>query len=85
MFQSNNNKTRPSKLHTKQQHKSFKICPEKIRRINEITTAQRLNKFKQEKIVINMENLNKIILGDCITELKKIPDNSIDLIFAAPL
>lgn len=31
-----------------------------------------------------MENLNKIILGDCITELKKIPDNSIDLIFADP-
>lgn len=28
--------------------------------------------------------VNKIILGDCIEELKKIPDNSIDLIFADP-
>ncbi len=27
---------------------------------------------------------NKIILGDCIKNLKKIPDNSIDLIFADP-
>jgi site-specific DNA-methyltransferase (adenine-specific)/modification methylase len=27
---------------------------------------------------------NKIILGDCIENLKKIPDNSIDLIFADP-
>jgi len=27
---------------------------------------------------------NKIILGDCIEELKKIPDSSIDLIFADP-
>jgi modification methylase len=27
---------------------------------------------------------NKIINGDCIEELKKIPDNSIDLIFADP-
>lgn len=27
---------------------------------------------------------NKIILGDCIKELKRIPDNSIDLIFADP-
>ncbi|MCL1931461.1 MAG: site-specific DNA-methyltransferase, partial [Treponema sp.] len=28
--------------------------------------------------------LNTIIQGDCIEELKKIPDNSIDLIFADP-
>ena len=27
---------------------------------------------------------NKIILGDCIENLKKLPDNSIDLIFADP-
>lgn len=27
---------------------------------------------------------NKIISGDCVEELKKIPDNSIDLIFADP-
>lgn len=32
-----------------------------------------------------MENyFNKIIHGDCIEEMKKIPDNSIDLIFADP-
>jgi site-specific DNA-methyltransferase (adenine-specific) len=30
------------------------------------------------------EILNKIILGDCIEELKKFPDESIDLIFADP-
>jgi len=30
------------------------------------------------------EFLNKIIQGDCIEVLKKIPDNSIDLIFADP-
>jgi DNA modification methylase len=29
-------------------------------------------------------NLNTIINGDCVEELKKIPDNSIDLIFADP-
>lgn len=28
--------------------------------------------------------INKIINGDCIKELKKLPDNSIDLIFADP-
>jgi site-specific DNA-methyltransferase (adenine-specific)/modification methylase len=28
--------------------------------------------------------LNKIIKGDCIEELKKLPDNSVDLIFADP-
>jgi len=27
---------------------------------------------------------NKILLGDCIEELKKFPDNSVDLIFADP-
>lgn len=30
------------------------------------------------------EILNKIIMGDTIEELKKIPDNSVDLIFADP-
>jgi len=30
------------------------------------------------------EKINTIIHGDCIEELKKIPDNSIDLIFADP-
>ena len=29
-------------------------------------------------------NLNKIIKGDCLKSFKKIPDNSIDLIFADP-
>ena len=27
---------------------------------------------------------SKIIHGDCIEEMKKIPDNSVDLIFADP-
>ena len=27
---------------------------------------------------------NKIINGDCLTEIKKIPDNSFDLVFADP-
>jgi len=30
------------------------------------------------------DKLNKIILGDCIEELKKFPENSFDLIFADP-
>ena len=28
--------------------------------------------------------LNKLILGDCIKEIKKIPDKSFDLVFADP-
>ena len=28
--------------------------------------------------------LNNIVNGDCLKELKKIPDNSFDLIFADP-
>ena len=28
--------------------------------------------------------LNKIVNGDCLKEIKKIPDNSFDLIFADP-
>ena len=27
---------------------------------------------------------NKIVNGDCLKELKKIPDNSFDLVFADP-
>ena len=30
------------------------------------------------------KNLNKIINGDCLNELKKIPDKSFDLVFADP-
>ncbi len=30
------------------------------------------------------ENLNRIVQGDCIENLKKLPDNSVDLIFADP-
>jgi site-specific DNA-methyltransferase (adenine-specific)/modification methylase len=30
------------------------------------------------------ENINKIVQGDCIENLKKLPDNSVDLIFADP-
>ncbi len=33
---------------------------------------------------MNKKALNKVIKGDCIKELKNIPDNSIDLIFADP-
>jgi len=33
---------------------------------------------------MNKKILNKIIKGDCVKELKKIPDNSVDLIFADP-
>ncbi len=33
---------------------------------------------------MDKKKLNKIIKGDCIKELKNIPDNSIDLIFADP-
>ena len=37
------------------------------------------------KIIMNTEQLNNNILyGDCIEELKKIPDKSFDLIFADP-
>ncbi len=31
-----------------------------------------------------MNNINNIILGDCIQELKELPDNSIDMVFADP-
>lgn len=31
-----------------------------------------------------MKNENKIIEGDCITEIKKLPDNSVDLVIADP-
>jgi modification methylase len=27
---------------------------------------------------------NKIIQGDCLEELKKLPDNSVDLVFTDP-
>ena len=37
------------------------------------------------KIFMNNKELkNKILNGDCIKELKKIPDKSFDLIFADP-
>ena len=37
------------------------------------------------EIFMNIEQLkNKILNGDCIKELKKIPDKSFDLIFADP-
>ena len=31
-----------------------------------------------------MDYLNKILLGDCEEVLKRIPDNSVDLIFTSP-
>ena len=37
------------------------------------------------EIVMNIEQLkNNILNGNCIKELKKIPDGSFDLIFADP-
>jgi len=37
------------------------------------------------EIIMNTEQLkNKILNGDCVEELKKIPDKSFDLIFADP-
>ncbi len=30
------------------------------------------------------ENLDKVVLGDCVEEMKKLPDESVDLIFADP-
>ncbi len=33
---------------------------------------------------MDKEYLNKIIKGDCIEELKNLPENSVDLIFADP-
>lgn len=33
---------------------------------------------------LGSDNLNKIILGDVLVELSKIPDNSIDMVFADP-
>ena len=41
------------------------------------------NKYKNSS---NMDKkyLNKIIKGNCIEELKKIPENSVDLVFADP-
>ncbi|MCK9596792.1 site-specific DNA-methyltransferase [Candidatus Pacearchaeota archaeon] len=38
--------------------------------------------MEKEKDINNF--VNKIIVGDCIEELKKFPDNSVDLIFADP-
>ena len=32
----------------------------------------------------NKLEVNTIILGDCIQELKKIPSNSVDMVFADP-
>lgn len=43
--------------------------------------------FNMSKELINQKNslpLNKIIKGNCITSMKALPDNSIDVIFADP-
>lgn len=40
---------------------------------------------KPEMEKLGIFELNKIYHGDCIEMMKNIPDNSIDLIFAAPL
>ena len=43
-----------------------------------------LNSKKNKMTKLGALDLNKIHKGDCIELLKKIPDNSIDLIFADP-
>jgi DNA modification methylase len=55
-------------------NKGFKM--KKIRNTMEKGENKVNNKLKEFE--------NKIIAGDCIEELKKLPDNSIDLIFADP-
>jgi len=42
------------------------------------------DRIKRNKMVDMKQFENKIILGDCIENLKKIPDNSIDLIITSP-
>ncbi|MDR2444926.1 MAG: site-specific DNA-methyltransferase [Spirochaetaceae bacterium] len=36
------------------------------------------------QMILGMMELNRIIRGDCIESLKRIPDNSVDLVFADP-
>lgn len=53
---------------------------------NEIISTEIKEKFEVEKPLKKLDKLpiNKIICGDAIEELKKIPDHSIDLIVADP-
>lgn len=41
-------------------------------------------KSKNKESLIENDILNKVIQGDCISEMKKLPDNSIDLVIADP-
>jgi site-specific DNA-methyltransferase (adenine-specific) len=40
--------------------------------------------FKNAKYIYNMNINTNLLFGDCKTQLKKIPDNSVDLIFTSP-
>ena len=42
------------------------------------------NSFSKKNNILNEEKINRIITGDSEEELKKLPDNSIDLIFTSP-
>ena len=53
------------------------------------TTAPRIRRGKSTKVttkdhVSDTDVLNKILIGDCIAELEKLPANSVDLVFADP-
>ncbi len=43
-----------------------------------------LNKSPLNKSPLNKSPLNSVVIGDCITELGRIPDRSVDLVFADP-
>lgn len=45
---------------------------------------QKHNFVKKEMTKLGPYNLNSVVLGDCVELLKKLPDNSVDLIFADP-
>lgn len=53
-------------------------------RANKFSNQRYLKMRKLCKSMDIKEVENKIIAGDCIEELKKLPDNSVDLIFADP-
>lgn len=48
------------------------------------TTRPKKTTQRHEKHVSDKDVLNKILIGDCITELAKLPANSVDLVFADP-
>ena len=41
-------------------------------------------KYVNENMVNNNENSGRLILGDCLEELKKLPSNSVDALVSDP-